>query len=704
MYSIVATPTVVYVGGAFTLVNLLTARNRIAAFPPTSNTPQAWNPNANGTVRTIALSGTDVFFGGDFNMVSATARNHIALVNASGVLQSWSRELNGDVFCLAVANNTLYAGGDFTLVDGLGRQRLAAFGVPSSGLPTVTDWSPATESTVLCIAAQGGARFAGGVFQRGGGLSRRNIVAFDPPPVCPPHGHHKRTMRFTHWSVQAQGLSSPVASQPARRHQPYGPCGDDPVSGDALPWSVALDTIHVTDLAVKGDTLFVCGAFRSIGGQTREHLAALSITSAAALPWNVPLGAADEPMDILLDNDTLFVCGHITSIGGQPRKRVGSIKVSTATVLTLAVDFVNAGSAWQLAKAGGRLFISGLNDDLGFPVNANLVLDAITGAAAPYSISGYQCVTAHEDRFYVADQGHVVCDARTGIALASRFVPDFFALDTIRHATGIHSLWVTTSVPQTRLYTCMHPCNTIRVMLDGPFLNGAMENPCAMQRYFRLSSPYTALAVHSGNGGGEVAPANIHTLSLDGSAGTEVVDWVLVEYRDPLDPANIVSSLSGLLLRNGTIRTSNWEQLPSFSPNPNGSYYVAVRHRNHLGVMTAQPVDFSRSPFIDFSLPATPVYGNNARKTSSGVGTLWCGDVNFDGTIKYTGSTNDRDPLLVRIGGSVPTNTANGYHNEDVNMDGLVKYTGSTQRPGSDPGEHWRKCPDQYQSGSVAVT
>jgi len=104
---------------------------------------------------------------------------------------------------------------------------------------------------------------------------------------------------------------------------------------------------------------------------------------------------------------------------------------------------------------------------------------------------------------------------------------------------------------------------------------------------------------------------------------------------------------------------------------------VAVRHRNHLGVMTAQPVDLSTSPTIDFSAIPTPVYGNNARKTDSGMGTLRSGDVNFDGALKYTGSANDRDPILVRIGGTVPTGTAFGYFNEDVNLDGIVKYTGT---------------------------
>jgi hypothetical protein len=31
-------------------------------------------------------------------------------------------------------------------------------------------------------------------------------------------------------------------------------------------------------------------------------------------------------------------------------------------------------------------------------------------------------------------------------------------------------------------------------------------------------------------------------------------------------------------------------------------------------------------------------------------------DVNMDGTVKYTGQDNDRDPILQNIGGVVPTN------------------------------------------------
>ena len=56
---------------------------------------------------------------------------------------------------------------------------------------------------------------------------------------------------------------------------------------------------------------------------------------------------------------------------------------------------------------------------------------------------------------------------------------------------------------------------------------------------------------------------------------------------------------------------------------------------------------------------------------------LWAGNALMDGQVKYTGSANDRVPILVGVGSTVPTNTVAGYQPIDVNLDGLVKYTGT---------------------------
>jgi hypothetical protein len=94
--------------------------------------------------------------------------------------------------------------------------------------------------------------------------------------------------------------------------------------------------------------------------------------------------------------------------------------------------------------------------------------------------------------------------------------------------------------------------------------------------------------------------------------------------------------------------------------------------------MTFSAIDLKpMGTLVDFTASATATFGTDARRNMNGVMALWAGDVNDDGVVKYTNTTNDRDPILVKIGGTVPTATTTGYWPEDVNLDGVVKYTGA---------------------------
>ena len=140
----------------------------------------------------------------------------------------------------------------------------------------------------------------------------------------------------------------------------------------------------------------------------------------------------------------------------------------------------------------------------------------------------------------------------------------------------------------------------------------------------------------------------------------------------------------GLLQRDGDVVDVNGFSPLRFFVN-NGLYHVVVRHRNHLPVMTASALSLSSTTFpIDFRAPATTCHTLPApqtdlpRRTVGSTHTLWAGDVNANGTARYTGLANDRDAVLVAIGGLVPTNTLSGqYRMEDVNLDGVVKYSGA---------------------------
>ena len=94
--------------------------------------------------------------------------------------------------------------------------------------------------------------------------------------------------------------------------------------------------------------------------------------------------------------------------------------------------------------------------------------------------------------------------------------------------------------------------------------------------------------------------------------------------------------------------------------------------------MTASPIALNAAPTtVDFTNPGTSTWGSVALKEEGSKMLLWAGDTGFDGIVQYVGENNDRDGILVAIGGSVPTNVVNGvYTNLDVNLDGSIRYVG----------------------------
>jgi hypothetical protein len=132
-----------------------------------------------------------------------------------------------------------------------------------------------------------------------------------------------------------------------------------------------------------------------------------------------------------------------------------------------------------------------------------------------------------------------------------------------------------------------------------------------------------------------------------------------------------------LLQRDGDVVAEDGTS-PTALLAPAGSYHIAVRHRNHLGCMTAAPVSLgTATTSVDLVNGSVATFGTDAQKTVAGERLLWTGNAVPDQQLRYTGASNDRDLILNAIGGVVPTNSITGYRMEDTNMDGIVKYTGA---------------------------
>ncbi len=215
----------------------------------------------------------------------------------------------------------------------------------------------------------------------------------------------------------------------------------------------------------------------------------------------------------------------------------------------------------------------------------------------------------------------------------------------------------------------------LRAFLEGPYdgISGLMRDDLRVQSLIPLNEPYAALGYGHVGGGGEATTNAV----LSATGPNAIVDWVVVELRDAATPSLVKATRSALLQRDGDIVGTDGVSPVQFNVVVK-DYHVAVRHRNHLGAMTADPMRVSvATKSYDLSDGSVPLHGTEPAKSVSGRLVLWMGNAVRDAPLKYTGSGNDRDPILTRVGSTTPNNTVPGYHPEDATMDGLVRYTGS---------------------------
>ncbi|MGH1383779.1 endonuclease/exonuclease/phosphatase family protein [Kordia sp.] len=173
-----------------------------------------------------------------------------------------------------------------------------------------------------------------------------------------------------------------------------------------------------------------------------------------------------------------------------------------------------------------------------------------------------------------------------------------------------------------------------------------------------------------------------------GAENNDIVDWIYIELRDASDNTQVKYGRSALLQRDGDVVDTDGVSTAVKLNVPPAEYYVAIRHRNHLGIMTIGKVQLSSSIVsINFSTDAAFInYGSNSQTQfgiPSGKYAMWAGNVNEDGIVQYSGINPDVPTILSTVLNDAgnflnfPTYTVTGYHLNDVNMDGNVQYAGT---------------------------
>jgi hypothetical protein len=221
-----------------------------------------------------------------------------------------------------------------------------------------------------------------------------------------------------------------------------------------------------------------------------------------------------------------------------------------------------------------------------------------------------------------------------------------------------------------------------KAFLQGSYMQntGLMKDSLRDKKLIPLSQPYKDLGTFAYNGTEKTTQ-----MVLNKTGNTAIVDWVLVELRDAINPKTITARQAGLLQRDGKIVGVNGVDALIFDV-PINNYYVAVRHRNHLGVMTAIAYALnSTTTSIDFTTATTANYGTSAQKnTPDNKRALWSGNANLDNKIVYAGTGTDLSPISAQVltaianaGTFSKSFCVKGYFPEDVDMDGKIVYAGT---------------------------
>jgi hypothetical protein len=215
-----------------------------------------------------------------------------------------------------------------------------------------------------------------------------------------------------------------------------------------------------------------------------------------------------------------------------------------------------------------------------------------------------------------------------------------------------------------------------KVWLEGPYTSGTMSTALNTAGWIPLSQPYSS------------APWNYAGTESVSNIPPNVVDWMLVELRSGISSGTKVAARATFVTSDGSVVDRDGASPVAFAGVSPGSYYVVVRHRNHLAIMTASAVALSASSSLyNFTISQNAAYSTDyglyppMKDLGDGKFGMCAGDVNGDGTVYYLGPGNDRGALLAGIGGSV-NGMASGYISQDVNLDGSAYYLGPSNDRG----------------------
>jgi len=200
----------------------------------------------------------------------------------------------------------------------------------------------------------------------------------------------------------------------------------------------------------------------------------------------------------------------------------------------------------------------------------------------------------------------------------------------------------------------------IKAFLEGPYNGVDMYTNLNSLNDFPLLQPFNIFPWYYTG-----------TESISAVPNTDIVDWILVELRETTGGAStatfttMIAQQAAFLLNDGSVVGLDGTSMLSFDLVINENLFVVIWHRNHLGVLSANPLVSNNGIYsYDFTSAAGQAYGAQLghKDIGNGVFGMIGGDGLPDGQI---GNSDKIDVWITQAGQA-------GYLAGDYNLDAQV--------------------------------
>jgi hypothetical protein len=150
---------------------------------------------------------------------------------------------------------------------------------------------------------------------------------------------------------------------------------------------------RVNAIAVSGNTVYLGGQFTSMrppgaaagtGEVARNHVAAVSLTTGALLPWNPDANSTVRALKVA--GKFVYLGGAFTQVGGVGHARLAKVSATGAGAVVSTWKATASGEVFSLASSGGTIYAGGGFGTVDGSARANLAaIKGTDGTVLPWN-------------------------------------------------------------------------------------------------------------------------------------------------------------------------------------------------------------------------------------------------------------------------------------------------------------------------------